>query len=350
MNELPDLTTLTSEQKDELIFQLTARGLEREARQSKNRQNSSKPPSSDGVAKKTQSLRQPSGKKPGGQAGPPGPTLKRTSEPDEIDYSPLPLRCICGREHVSAFPCEVTEAVHYGPNVRALAVHLTQGQRLPYGRAAPLIDDLYALEVSPVTLLAGVGEASDLLEPSVDRMAPADESGLRVAGKLHGLPTVVSAPPTWYGVHARRGRDAIKAQGMLPKRRAVRVHDGRAPYWPLECEHALCHAHLLRELTFLLETTGQAWNPRMRERRLAANEDGQSARQQGEKALGTEHLALILADAPALLRDGEALNPEASRIALQRGRVKHPPPLTGYADCVSTPMKSCVLSLTCPFP
>ena len=364
MNELPDLTTLTSEQKDELIFQLTARGLEREARQSKNCQNSSKPPSSDGVAKKTQSLRQPSGKKPGGQAGPPGPTLKRTSEPDEIVDSPLPdrcacgvslsesdaliaerrqvfdipgahyhgvehrtlpLRCICGREHVSAFPCEVTEAVHYGPNVRALAVHLTQGQRLPYGRAAPLIDDLYALEVSPVTLLAGVGEASDLLEPSVDRMAPADESGLRVAGKLHGLPTVVSAPPTWYGVHARRGRDAIKAQGMLPKRRAVRVHDGWAPYWPLECEHALCHAHLLRELTFLLETTGQAWNPRMRERRLAANEDGQSARQQGEKTLAPEHLTLILADDPALLRDGEALNPEVPRIALQRGRVKQPP-------------------------
>jgi transposase len=220
MHELPDLTTLTSEQKDELIRQLfpllaevrklTARLSELEARLSKNSQNSSNPPSSDGYAKKTQSLRQPSGKKPGGQAGHPGQTLKRTSEPDEIDYSPLPdrcacgaslsesdaliaerrqvfdvpeahyhvvehctlpLRCICGREHVSAFPCEVTEAVQYGPNIRALAVHLTQGQLLPYGRAAQLIDDLYALEVSPATLLAWVGEASDLLEPSVDRIA-----------------------------------------------------------------------------------------------------------------------------------------------------------------------------------
>jgi transposase len=373
MNELPDLTTLTSEQKDELICQLTARVSELEARLSKNSQNSSKPPSSDGYVKKTQSLRQPSGKKPGGQAGHPGQTLKRSSEPDEIIVSPLPdrcacgaslsesdaliagrrqvfdipvahyhvveqcalqLRCTCGRPHSSAFPAGVTEAVHYGPNVRALAVHLTQGQLLPYGRAAQLIDDLYGLEVSPATLLAWVDEASGLLQPSVDRIAQAlilapvahaDESGLRVAGKLHWLPTVVTDTHTWYGVHARRGMEAIEAQGILPKRLAVLVHDGWAPYGQLECEHALCHAHLLRELTFLLETTGQAWSKRMRERLLAANEDGKFARQQGEKARAPEHIALILADYQAILREGEALNPETPRTALQRGRVKQTP-------------------------
>jgi transposase len=63
----------------------------------------------------------------------------------------------------------------------------------------------------------------------------------------------------------------------------------------------------------------------MMERLLAANEDGKSARQQGEKALAPEHIALILADYQAILRDGEALNPEAPRIALQRGRVKQTP-------------------------
>jgi len=82
MHELPDISTLTSDQKDELIRQLTARVAELEARLSKNSHNSSKPPSSDGLAKKkTQSLRQPSGNKAGGQAGHPGQTLKRTSGP-----------------------------------------------------------------------------------------------------------------------------------------------------------------------------------------------------------------------------------------------------------------------------
>lgn len=373
MHELPDLSTLTSDQKDELIRQLAARVAELEARLSKNSHNSSKPPSSDGLAKKTQSLRQPSGKKAGGQAGHPGQTLKRTSEPDEIIPSPLPdhcacgaslsesgariaerrqvfdipaahyqvvehrtlqLRCTCGREHVSAFPSGVTEAVQYGSNVRALGVHLTQGQLLPYGRAAQLIADLFHLEVSPATLLAWVDEAGDLLQPSVDRIAQAlilapvahaDESGLRVAGKLHWLHTVATGTHTWYGVHARRGMEAIEAQGILPKRIAVLVHDCWKPYWQLDCVHALCNAHLLRELVFLLETTGQTWNKRMIDLLLAANETCQAARQQDEKALTPEQIKQILADYQAILRDGEAAHPEATRTDVQRGRVKQTP-------------------------
>ena len=186
-HELPDLSTMTSDQKDELIRHLFARLAELEARLSKDSHNSSKPPSSDGLAKKTQSLRQPSGKKAGGHPGHPGQTLERTSEPDEIGECPLPdrcvcgaslsaseariaerrqvfdlpavhyhvleyrtlqLRCTCGREHVSTFPSGVTEAVQYGSNVRALGVHLTQGQLLPYGRASQLIADLFHLEAS----------------------------------------------------------------------------------------------------------------------------------------------------------------------------------------------------------
>ena len=183
-----------SDQKDELIRQLFARLAELESRLSKNSHNSSQPPSSDGLAKKTQSLRQPSGKKPCGQAGHPGQTLERASEPDEIRNSPLPdrcacgaslsvsesriaerrqvfdipaahyqvveyrtlhLRCTCGREHVSEFPSKVTEAVQYGSNVRAFGVYLTQGQLLPYGRASQLIADLFHLEASRSAVALG---------------------------------------------------------------------------------------------------------------------------------------------------------------------------------------------------
>ena len=109
----------------------------------------------------------------------------------------LRLQCGCGKLHESRFPAGVSEAVQHGPNIRALAVHLTQGQLLPLARSAQLIGDLYGLEVSPATLLAWIEEASQVLQPAVESIAQAlikapvvhaDESGLRVAS----LPALVA--------------------------------------------------------------------------------------------------------------------------------------------------------------
>ena len=78
---------------------------------------------------------------------------------DVVEHRTLSVRCQCGQLHTSAFPAQVRDPVQYGPNVRALAVHLTQGQMLPYARAAELIRDVYGLAISPGTLVAWVGEA-----------------------------------------------------------------------------------------------------------------------------------------------------------------------------------------------
>ena len=62
---------------------------------------------------------------------------------DVIEHQVLAVTCHCGQLNTSTFPAGVDEAVQYGANVRALAVHLTQGQMLPYARAAELIADVY---------------------------------------------------------------------------------------------------------------------------------------------------------------------------------------------------------------
>src|ERR1035438_8621868 len=152
----PDLSTLTNAEKDALILSLLARLEALEALARKDSHNSSKPPSSDGLAKKTKktsSLREASGKKVGGQIGHKGTTLKQVAQATEIVRHPLPARCDycneplplenacvsetrqvfdipataydviehrtlrvvcrCGQAHESAFPAEVTEAVQY---------------------------------------------------------------------------------------------------------------------------------------------------------------------------------------------------------------------------------------------
>src|SRR5258708_779417 len=68
----------------EKVTALVLRVQELEARPAKNSQNSGKPPSSDGLRRKTKSLRKPSGKKAGGQLGHRGQTLHLVAAPDVV--------------------------------------------------------------------------------------------------------------------------------------------------------------------------------------------------------------------------------------------------------------------------
>src|SRR2546428_4778564 len=98
MAQRSDLSKLTSDEKDALIYALLARVEELERRLGLNSSNSGKPPSSDGLKKEPRgkSLREPSGKKYGGQAGHEGKTLRQVETPDEgIDNDP-PVCAGCG--------------------------------------------------------------------------------------------------------------------------------------------------------------------------------------------------------------------------------------------------------------
>ena len=380
-DQLPNLSLLSHEQKDEIIRllfpliaevrRLSARVAELEARLSKDSHNSSKPPSSDGLAKKSNSPSVPSGKKPGGQAGHAGKTLERLAHVDTVIIHPLPQHCTCGAslagadarlweqrqvidipvaryyvtEHrtlqsictcgqvqQSAFPEDLTEVVQYGPNVRALAVHLTHGQLLPMARSAELITQLYGLSVSSGTVHAWSDQAGKMLLPEVACIAQslmglpvvcADESGLRVASHLNWLHTVASDKLTWYGVHAKRGMPAIQEHAILTNLVGTAVHDCWGPYWTLNnCLHALCNAHLLRELTFQRETTRQRWPKRMIELLIRSRDYCAAARQAGETALSAWRIRRIFRDYGAILDKALIRNPQAERQDKRRGRVK----------------------------
>jgi transposase len=66
---------------------------ELEARLAKDSHNSNKPPGSHGLARKTRSLRKRSGKKPGGQIGNRGETLRLVAVPDAV-VEHRPVVCV----------------------------------------------------------------------------------------------------------------------------------------------------------------------------------------------------------------------------------------------------------------
>src|SRR5438270_2726576 len=82
----------------EQLAQAHARIKELEDRLAKDSRTSSKPPSSDGLARPPRRSRRPSGKPPGGQAGHAGHTLTMVEQPDDV-VSHRPQVCgQCGED------------------------------------------------------------------------------------------------------------------------------------------------------------------------------------------------------------------------------------------------------------
>ena len=304
----------------EQIRVLTLKVAELEARLAQNSANSHRPPGSDGLGKPPapKSLRVQNGRRPGGQPGHPGHTLRQVETPDYTRMHPL-AQCPCGQcggvalagepllgyearqvfdlpprrlevtEHRAeikrcprsgqkvraAFPAGVSAAAQYGARFQSLLVYLHTAQLLPFARISELCEDLFALPVSAGTLaaanesLAQALAASEAAVVATLQKAPVlhvDESGVRVAGKLHWLHTAGTGEWTFYSVHAKRGAEAMESAGVLPHFRGWVVHDFWSPYLRFEeCLHAFCNAHLLRELKFLFEEEHLPWAGKLME-------------------------------------------------------------------------------------
>jgi transposase/uncharacterized coiled-coil protein SlyX len=359
--------------QQEMIASLTARLSELEDRLAKNSRNSSKPPSSDGIDKpKPKSLRSKSGKKPGGQKGHPGRTLSLVENPDHmvvhapeecegcgetlagveasshqrrqvVDVPPLALevtehraqrkRCSgCGRSTTASFPTEVSATVGYGPRIKALMVYLMNYQLLPYERTSELLSDLFG-EPAPGagTLHSALGSCFERLEDTEEaikaglggaQLGHFDETGLRVCGKGMWVHVASSTKLTHVAVHEKRGSEATKEIGILPSFRGVAVHDGFTAYGKYEqCEHALCNAHHLRELTFVKEEHGQQWAGEMKALLSEIEEAVREEAASGGTRLAPETRGDFQRRYQRLLKAGLAANPPPERTG-KRGRPK----------------------------
>ena len=279
----------------------------------KNSRNSHKPPSSDGL-KKIAKVRKPSGKKPGGQPGHEGNTLRLVDSPDTVTVHKVE-RCQhcgesltkkkalkydrrqvfdlpaiqvqvsehraeikdcerCGKLSTAEFPQDVRHKVQYGPRLKANAAYIKNYGLLSYERAAQLFEDLFGVALSAGTLVKMDREAAERLEEVNQRIKQRitdsaivhfDETGLRIEGKLHWLHVAGTQELTYYLPHAKRGTEACDAIGILPNFQGKAVHDGWSSYFKYLCDHVLCNAHHLRELTFLYEQEGQRWAKQMME-------------------------------------------------------------------------------------
>ena len=327
----------------------------------KDSSNSHKPPSSDGLAKPSpKSLRAPSQRPSGGQLGHAGHTLRMVETPDRIvthrvqrcsacgqsldtvqparverrQVHDLPepkleitehqaeiKTCSCGCVNRATFPPEAPAPVQYGPRLKGTAVYLSQYQLLPFERTSEILRDLHGCESFSQGTLANFHvdcaarleptEAAILKQVAASPVVGFDETGVRASGSLHWLHTVCTKALTWYYAHKKRGTQAMDAAGILPTFQGCAIHDFWKPYFSYDCQHALCNAHLLRELVFLHEQENQTWAKAMIDHLLAIKNAVATARSANFQAIPDTEKVLIHARYNRIVNEGYTENPRA---------------------------------------
>ncbi|WP_218060579.1 IS66 family transposase [Micromonospora sediminicola] len=185
------------------------------------------------------------------------------------EHQLLTLACVCGHHTTATAPPQASAPVAYGPRLAGIGVYLLHGQFLSVSRTAAAIKDLFGVPVAAGTVAGWVkrtalGVIDQVLPVIAGRIAAApvahfDETGMRTAGRLAWLHSASTPTDVLLAVHPKRGTTAMDAIGILPHFRGVAVHDAWAPYDTYTTAiHALCNAHVLRELVYVTDTaTGQ---------------------------------------------------------------------------------------------
>jgi len=266
-----------------------------------NSSNSSKPPSSDPNREKIK--KDPIKKKPGGQKGHNGTTLKKIANPDyvkkiPVDKTTLPdgkykdvgfesrqmididisrvvteyqaqiLEDENGKRYTAPFPKGLSRPVQYGTSVKAHSVYMSQYQLIPYNRVEETFKDQAGIPISCGSIYNFNEDAYEKLEVFEailkkkliqSYLCHADETGININGDRLWLHCVSNDWWTYYLPHEKRGFDAMVTMGVLPYFKGILCHDHWKPYFKLDCQHSLCNAHHLRELERAWEQDKQTW-------------------------------------------------------------------------------------------
>jgi len=274
----------------------------------KNSRNSSISPSQDpNRPQKNQSLREKSGKKPGGQKGHKGSTLvfspnptsieqhypticqncgnELTSEltfdkkrqvvdipeiiPDVIEHRIYKRSCNCGHCSIGSFPKHVKAPISYGPRTEALIAYLSVRQFIPAYRIKETLNQVFGIDLSQATVCNKLALSSDKLLKYYSWIqkqifkAPvvgSDETGCRVNGQKGWMWTWQSEHFTYLRFSNKRDFKTISDTFPNGLPNSIVVHDCLSTQFKIKAKgHQICTAHLLRELNFFIEL-GDKWS------------------------------------------------------------------------------------------
>ena len=271
-------------------------------KKSKNSSNSSLPPSRDGYKKpnKDRSLRESTGKKPGGQKGHKVNGLLKVSADETTVTNHYPKECMkcsymeeclnrmkrIATGHVYETKTVIVDNTHkayeiicplakelyrasleeenitssqqYGNSIKSAILVLWSIGISSIKRIGNMMKNLFRVSLSEGTIQSIINSFANKCDRGISviknyltkaKVKGADETGLRTDGSLHWLHVVCNDKATYLYPNKKRGFDAIKEDGLLLDATGSLIHDCWSSYFKLDSlTHALCLQHIQREL------------------------------------------------------------------------------------------------------
>lgn len=179
-------------------------------------------------------------------------------------------RCpACDSTAKGVFPPDMHGSLQYGDGLKAFVINLLIGQMVALNQVQKLVKSMIGVVIAEATLLKFVlrlhqalasreSQATEkiLSSPTIN----VDETSFRVDMKNYWIHVYSSNDLTLKFLHRNRGKAAVEAVNIIPRYDGAIIHDCWPSYlsYP-HCRHGLCGSHLLRELTFIVDTHDYAW-------------------------------------------------------------------------------------------
>jgi len=345
-----------------------------EEKLNKNSRNSSKPPSSDGFKKQDRSLREKTGKKQGGQEGHKGTTLSVTGDPDHtVRHEPFLCKgcphyaecmarsevaetrnvidavvktevtahqAICVRDcpvHHTAltgkFPEEVNAPIKYGKNLQALVIAFNTVGAVSANRIKEILGSVFGVPLSTGTITSMVSRLSSAIMPTLDKIKSfvsstdvghCDETGARVDKKTKWVHVFSNEMYTYLTLSDKRGKKGMDEADILPFFKGIAMHDCWSSYWKYpEVTHAVCCAHLLRELKGMQENhPDQTWHKKFSDLLMKMKKAKDQSVRDGISSLSEEVLQGYSSKYDEIIRTACEENPLPAPTPGKKGRPK----------------------------
>lgn len=313
----------------------------------KDSSTSSKPPSTDNIAKKKRvfSTREKSGKKPGGQPGHTGCTLKPKAEPDVIIDKMFDETCKCGgivfgtgaydakqlielmisvvvteeraqegmcldcgKVHWGQFSKGFVNPANYGSGLKATVAALNAYCNTTVAKTTGLIKSVTsgAIALSDGTVVNIIHELAERLDDTIEaikcglvagKVLCVDETGLRTAGKSAWGQIFANDDYSLFMRNITRSTLTEEGTDLLTLFGGILAHDHFKSYYNYShLSHAECNVHILRALKAVIEIQGHRWAQDLSDVLKGANKRKGELIAAGKMCMDTTEIKAIKAD------------------------------------------------------